>query len=232
MRGDLRVRDLTLSFDATTGDLIGSSMITELRADTFHHWLQVAAQASDDAEAARTAAVNLERDDHETFNRGLEREFRTSMVAVAAAAFAIDAFYGSVLQHAPGTKVRARSRDGAIFETLKRAFSLSAAQQAVLREPLRVIFRLRDDAVHPPAAWVEPAWHPVFNVGMEPRFVNYRVENAINAQLLARKLIWSCLRSPKPEHADLATWCEAAKDLVAEPPPPPEWARPPATRSA
>lgn len=227
MQGGLRIRNLTLSFDATTGDLIDSSMITELRTDTFHHWLQIAAQASDDAEDARIAAVEAERDDDEVFNRALEREFRASMIAVAAAAFAIDAFYGSVLQHAPDTKVEASTRDGAIFETLKRAFSLGATEQAALRERLRVIFRLRDDAVHPPAAWVTPAWHPAFNLGMEPRFVNYRVENAINAQLRARRLIWSCLRSPKPKHADLATWCEELKDLVPEPPPPPEWATPP-----
>ncbi len=42
------------------------------------------------------------------------------MTAVAAAAFAIDAFYASVLEHAPDTKVVASSRDASIFETFKR----------------------------------------------------------------------------------------------------------------
>src|SRR3972149_8917842 len=121
-QGGLRIRNLRLSFDNATGELIDSSMITELRSDTFHHWLQIAAQASDDAEAARRIALEADRDDNETFNGALEREFRASMVAVAAAAFAIDAFYGSVLEHAPDAHVVAGSRDATIFETLKRGF--------------------------------------------------------------------------------------------------------------
>jgi len=218
VQGGLRIRNLTVSFDPATGDLVDSSMITEVRTDTFHHWLQIAAQASDDAADARNAAIEA-GDDDEVFNRALEREFRASMIAVAAAAFAVDAFYGSVLLHAPQTRIDAKSRDGSIFETLKHAFSLSGERQAALREPLRVMFRLRDRAVHPRAAWVAPTRHPVFNLLMEPRFVEYTVENAVNAQLLARRLIWACLQAPKREHIDLAAWCEALKDSVAEPPP-------------
>jgi hypothetical protein len=214
-----RIRDFKLSFDGTTGDLVDSSMITELRADTFHHWLQIAADARESAEAARVSAMEAERDDNATFNEALEREFRASLTAIAAAAFAIDAFYASVLEHAPDTRVAADSRDAKIFESLKRAFQLSEAQRQALREPLRVIFRLRDEAVHPPAAWVEPVLHPIFNVGMETRFINYRVENANNAQLLAHKLIHVCLRNPKPTYTDLAEWCEALKAWVPEPPP-------------
>lgn len=45
------------------------------------------------------------------------------MIAIAASAFAVDAFYASVLPHAPATKVAARSRDASIFETLKSAGS-------------------------------------------------------------------------------------------------------------
>lgn len=54
---------------------------------------------------------------------------------------------------------------------------------------------------------------------MEPRFVNYRVENAVNAQLLARKLISICLQCPKPGHDDLAEWCQGVKEMIPEPPP-------------
>jgi hypothetical protein len=82
---------------------------------------------------------------------------------------------------------------------------------------------LRDKAVHPPATWVQPALHPVFNLGMEPRFMPFRADNAIKAQMLARKLIAVCLRKPRARHADLVVWCEPIKDLVPEPPPRPEW---------
>ena len=223
MRGGFRIRDFHLSFDATTGELVDSSMITELRTDIFDHWLGIAERASADAEAARRIALDAGLDDNETFNDALEREFRASMVAVTASAFAIDSFYASVLEHAPATRVMANARDANIFETLKRAFSLSSQQQVALREPLRQVFRLRDQAVHPPATWVVPALHPVFNLGMEPRFVQFRAENAINAQMLARKLIAVCLRKPKARHTDLAAWCEPIKDLVPEPPPRREW---------
>ena len=95
-------------------------------------------------------------------------------------------------------------------------FALGAAQQAAVREPLRVGFRLRDEAVHPPAAWTAPATHPTFNLAMEPRFVNYRAETRATRNC-SRKLIWVCMRSSRQQHEDLAACCEATKNLVAEP---------------
>src|SRR5262249_4108690 len=155
------------------------------------------------------------------FNEAIHDELRAAMVAISAAAIALDAFYAAVLVHAPSTRVAAGSRDASVFETLKRAFVLSAANQNVLREPLRVIYRLRDMAVHPPANWTAPALHEAFNLGMEPKYVNFRAENAVNGQLLARRVIWICLRMPKPEHPELAEWCEGLRESVAEPPQPP-----------
>lgn len=66
------------------------------------------------------------------------------------------------------------------------------------------------------------------NLGMEPKYVNFRAENAVNAQLLVRRLIWDCLRNPKPEHVDLVEWCEGLRDAVPQPPDPPQWANAPA----
>jgi len=51
------------------------------------------------------------------------------MISVAASAFALDAFYASVVLHAPTTKVVSRSRDASIFETLKRAFTMTAKRR-------------------------------------------------------------------------------------------------------
>jgi hypothetical protein len=217
IKGGLRIRNLSLSFDKDTGELTSSPIITELRTDTFHHWLKISEEESKTAEAGRCVALKAGTDDG-AFDAGLESEFRASMTAIAAAAFAVDAFFASVIQHAPTARVTAGSRDASIFETLKQGFLLSTAQQKALREPLRVMFRLRDEAVHPPATWVEPARHPIFNLGMEPRFVNYRLENAQNAQLLARKLIAVCLRCPKPEHEDLAEWCQGLRESVPDSP--------------
>lgn len=59
-----------LFFDRATGDLVDSSMITELRTDTFHHWLEIAAEASANAETARTIAIEPRRDDNDAFTAG------------------------------------------------------------------------------------------------------------------------------------------------------------------
>lgn len=222
-RSDFRLRNIHLSFDATTGDLVDSSMIPELRTDIFDDWLLIAERASEDSGAARKEALEAPLDDNEAFASAVQREFEASMIAVAASAFALDAFFASVVEHAPDARVSAGSRDATIYETFKRAFALSHAQLTTVREPLRMIFRFRRDAVHPPATWAEPVLHPVFNLGMEPRFVRFRAENAINAQLLARKLIAVCVRKPKKKYPALVAWCEPLKDAVPEPPPRPEW---------
>lgn len=57
VQGGLRIRNLRLSSDSETGDLASSSMTTEIRTDTFPHWLGIAADASEEAESARTAAL-------------------------------------------------------------------------------------------------------------------------------------------------------------------------------
>jgi cold shock CspA family protein len=213
IKGGLRIRDLSLSFDSDTGAMASSPVTVEVRVDTFEHWLAIADDAAKAAVNGRKVALDAGEDDAQ-FDRGLEAEFRASLTAIGAAAFAIDAFFASTIHHAPQARTSAASRDASIFETLKRAYSLSPERLKALREPLRVIFRLRDDAVHPSATWVAPAQHPIFNVGMEPRFVNYRVENAGNAHAIAQKLIAICLRSPKAEYPDLVEWCSELQDSV------------------
>jgi hypothetical protein len=150
-RSDFRISDFQISLDATTGELVDSSMITELRTDIFDHWLRIAEHASDQSEVARRQALGAQSADAEGFAEALQREFEASLMAITASAFAIDAFFASVVEHAPEARVTAKSRDGTIFETFKRAFSLSHAQLTALRQPLRMLFRLRRDAVHPAA---------------------------------------------------------------------------------
>jgi hypothetical protein len=222
-RSDFRIRDFQISFDATTDELVGSSMVTELRTDIFDHWLRIAERASDQSEAARKLALEAAPDASAKFGEALQREFEASLIAVTASAFAIDAFFASVVEHTPEARVSAKTRDGTIFETFKLAFSLTHTQLTALRQPLRVLFRLRREAVHPPATWAEPVLHPAFNLGMEPRFVKFRAENAVNAQLLARKLVAVSVRTPRARYPALVAWCEALKQAVPAPPPRPEW---------
>lgn len=223
-RSDLRIRNLRLSFDQTSGKLVESSMITELRTDIFEHWLKIAGQATRESEEARRDALKADTDEPGALGGAIQREFEASMVAVVASAFAIDAFFASVVEHAPATRTATEARHSTILETFKRAFSLRHAGVQALREPLRVTFVMRREAAHPPATWVEPVLHPIFKFGMDPRFVRFRAENAINAQFLAQHLIARCVRKPKARYANLVSWCEPLVELVPEPPPRPEWA--------
>jgi hypothetical protein len=222
-RGDFRIRDFHLSFDGTTGELVESSFVNEVRTDIFGDWLRIAADAARDAEEARLIALDADAEDNHTFTDAFEREFRASMTAIAAAAFAIDSFYGSVLQRAPETKVPAKSRAAAILETLKRAFSLNKKQQASARKAFRMIFSYRDLSVHPRAAWEQPVLHPVYNLGMASHLIRCRAENAINAAWFAAKLSALCLRCPRSKYPELVEWCEALADRFPEPEPRLEW---------
>jgi hypothetical protein len=201
-------------------------VVPELRTDTFDHWLAIARTAGNDAAAARERGVEAPLDSNDEFSRALEQEYRASMIAIGASAFAVDAFFASVVEHAPDARVDARPRAAQVFETLKRAFALTGRQQASLRELLGALSRLRDQAVHPPASWARPVAHPVYGVGMEPRFVHFRAENALNAQALVQKMIRECMHRPKPKHAALVKWCDDFKELVPEPDPVPAWADP------
>jgi hypothetical protein len=70
VRGGFRVRDISLTFDRTT----------------------IAARARDEATAACERGVAAPLENNEEFGPALEQEFRATMVAVGASAFAVDAF--------------------------------------------------------------------------------------------------------------------------------------------
>lgn len=212
VRGGFRLRDFSL--DLTTGE---ASFVPEVRGETWPHWLAIARDVEDQASSAREEAV--EATDDSVFGEALEREFRASIQAVGASAFAIDAFYGATLVHAPAAKVASRAaRYAKIFETLKQAYKLGRGQQqSYIRATLQQVFQFRDHAVHPPASWAKPVAHPVFGLGMEQLFVIFRAENAYAARKFAHQLIWRCLTQPKSRHRDLVTWCEATAKLIEQP---------------
>jgi hypothetical protein len=212
--GDFRIRNLSITIDSD-GVETPNPVTVEVRTDTFGHWLHVAQEARDRSKVARASGVDAEAD--EDFRVAIESEFRASLIAVAAAAFALDAFYASVIHKAPETRVKAKSRAGTLTETFKRAFALTTTQVAAIQQPVRDVFRFRRQAVHPPEEFAQPVAHPTFGVGIEPRFVIFRTENAATAASLTHRLIWVCLHRPRAEWSELVAWCEATKRLVDAP---------------
>jgi hypothetical protein len=219
-----RISNLSLTFDPETGELKSAGQIrSELRNDIFHHWLRISEQEAERAQRARNVAEGATDRDGQEFNDALDDEFRASLLAVAAAAFAIDAFYASAIHQAPETRVVSRTRDASIFETLKRGFALTGRQQKALRKPIRALFRARDEAVHPPTRWAVPISHPAFKVGMDPKLVAYRAEVGREAATLAQQIIWTCLQVPKQRFPELTAWATELSAMVEKPPLPDNW---------
>jgi hypothetical protein len=212
--GDFRIRNLSITL-GPDGVETPRPVTVELRTDTFGHWLAVAHDAVSRSQVARELGIEAGPDD--AFLAAIESEFRASLIGVSAAAFALDAFYASVIHKAPETRIKARRRAATLSETFKRAFALTHANAAAMHQPMRDVFRFRRQAVHPPEEFEPPVAHPVFGVGMERRFVIFRTENALLATTFAHRLIWLCLHRPKPRWTELVAWTEGAKRLVEEP---------------
>lgn len=120
------------------------------------HWLVVARRAADVAVASRPSDATVdylsariqgqERDRPDDENAAGNEEMLNAMIAIAAAAHAIDGFYGAVVEQVKPPKSNAR-RNRQILETLKLGFSVGPSAANWLVE-LDWLFHVRDDIVH------------------------------------------------------------------------------------
>jgi hypothetical protein len=162
-------------------------------------------------------------------------EMFASLVAIGAAAYAIDGFYGSVRplvsppaatakrpsrwRRAIGVLLRSESRRSRpkrsrqIVETLKLGFNIGGEWQRWLTDIDR-LFDLRDDAVHH-----EEAFRPmvVYRVTDEtlaaaaPELYDYSAERADWAVALAVEVLATCAERPKPA---TAAWIASREKLA------------------
>jgi hypothetical protein len=126
--GGLRIRNLGFISDRQTGEVEPKQAIAEVRTDAWHHWLRASKEACEACAQARAETIGT---DDEAFQLVLEHEFRAGMQAICGSAFAIDAFYACVAEHAPDARLEAATRVKTIFTTLTRAFVFTNAQQKV-----------------------------------------------------------------------------------------------------
>jgi hypothetical protein len=213
--GGLRIRNLQLAFNAATGEPLPPRPLTvEVRTDAWHHWLKACDEARDDCHRAREGSRGASEDD---FRTQIEQEFRRGMQAVGAAAFALDAFYASVVEHAPEARIVVSSRAKSVTATLLNAFTVTNPQGKYIRVMLRDIFRFRDAAVHPPARFVAPVRHPTFGLNVDPRFVMFGLENVVKIRDGVHQLLWLLLHRPRPRYPALVEWAAAGESLIADP---------------
>lgn len=166
------------------------------------HWSDIAIERAAAARRARSEE-EASRASGRPSTDALQRELHASMVAIVAAALAIDALYGAVRDDAgvpAETRERWRANETArwkrILETLKHGFRVGPDAHGWSAE-LRWLFDLRDRAAHFEERVREPVERPLGGYPAVER-VEYAVESADRAVDLLLSILSACALRPKP----------------------------------
>jgi hypothetical protein len=198
-----------------------SSVSIEVLLDVWPFWLDIGMDHAAQATTARRALQSVDPADDTEKGSLLGAECKASMVALSAAAFALDGFYAALREHrdmsdldrvwmSAGTPRHAR-----VSETLRRSFRLSNRQAKVLREGAKDLFKFRDWAVHPPAAFSRPVPHEVIGSSVEWRYVAFSAPNACRGITKATKIIRLCVEHPRADDR-IQDWRASAASLLSD----------------
>jgi len=199
----------------------------ELQLDTCVHWLEIALEHLAESKQVHRALL-AEPSGSLAVGTLLEREFKSSVQAAFAAATFFEALYATTVERAPpGTRKGLRrtrrrpARFATVTEQLRRSFGLRNKGTANLRSVLREVYRFRDQAVHPSAAFSEPLLHPELGLGVERRFIMFSSASAhqlVRAALAFSKILPSRDLTQRPkEIQDLGTYLlDACAPLYAQ----------------
>lgn len=202
-----------------------SSLTFEVLLDVWPYWLDVGMNHTREATHARLQLQETDPSDDKAKAVLLSEECQSSMVAICAAAFAVDAFYGALMSRrdlsrlAAVWRVARTPRHAQMFEALRQSFSMSNSEAKAIRQAIRELFKFRDWAVHPPAEFKAPIAHPVIGSGVEWRFVAFSAPNAKKSIVNATKAIRLCLDRPR-SGLNLDDWCGSGRQLMT-----PRWKR-------
>jgi hypothetical protein len=141
------------------------------------------------------------------------REMDASMVALTAAAFAMDAFYGALkpIIKPPLSKA---SRDKRVLELLKHGFKVGRGQRN-WESQLKWLFTERDRCVHhseKPRPLVPRFSTAEVVMMVVPEALDFSAANARRAADIVAEIFDYCFANPKPA---TATWAERRKDSFA-----------------
>lgn len=149
-------------------------------------------------------------------------ELSESLVAIVAAAHAVDGFYGSVTELI-GTQSKRAKRPRKILESLKRGFEIGAEAERY-RTELDWLFTCRDKAVHHSENYREVVTvrtTSTTRVLGAPEALDFSADAAERAAALAVDLIATCLDRPKALTQQWATQRQKAFKSM------PQWASDP-----
>ena len=208
----LRIPAGGLTIDLESGEI--GPVLVELRTDLWPYWLEAARAARSMAMKEREGNPGPSGSDGNAFGSALQRELTSGMTAICGCAFAFEGFRNSVVHQVPSAIAPAKSTAGRVHQTLLRAFDLTDEQSAELRRALRVLFRLRNDAVHPSSAFAPPLGHPVFGTGMDRRFVEFSAQQADQIVQFTEGALGFLLHRPRARHVDLIAWCATMREAT------------------
>jgi len=180
-------------------------------------WFVIAVEHERAAIAARKRAVATP-DGSAEMAQAFDDELRAAMVAIAAAAFAIDALYEKI-NALLDPELRphfsdAVKRSGRIVETLKAALDLGKRAQVWQTEIPR-LFALRDDEVHFESSFHPAEPHPTGTSNVSRENLIYSAEEATRAVDLAVEVLTVAYSSPRKDAAGLVAWAESAAHVPA-----------------
>ena len=137
-------------------------------------------------------------------------EFRPGLVAITAAAFALDAFYGVAEQLVPDPGTES-PRGAVVAERLKQGV---AGGPKAYTWPLRIkaLFKTRREAVHFGEAAAPPVMHDALNSHVSPEVFSWRLEAAQDAVDLVLEVFETWVENPSKLTKD---WAAAYGHAVA-----------------
>jgi hypothetical protein len=144
-------------------------------------------------------------------------EYLASLVAVPAAAFAIDAWYIEVMDRIPfvPSQPPPSNRFGWVWGTLSKGFAPGRASNA-WAQAIKRLYKLRDDVAHFRSEWLPLQPHPSGRTHVSAQNVIYSAEEAERSALIAVEVICGCLRNPRPTNVELVEWCEARPHVAGD----------------
>jgi len=193
-----------------SGDNVGSP-IFKAATHLWIKWLEIAYEHQQEALQARERSLQTAETGAE-FSAALGDEMRASMVAITAAANAVDALYGEIKPLVPvpeevraAWKANRAPRHARIRETLKEGCALGRLN-AEWSSRFKHLYRLRDPVVHHEIRSLPTVRHPNGRTNVSQEMADYSSENATAAVDLAFEVVLTTIRHPRSP--DLTAWAE------------------------
>jgi len=198
--------------------------VTSVQAavQTWPDWLSIALARLGDVRAARRRLIGaVAAADGAAESEALAEEFQASLQTIAAAVFALDAFYGVICHmiNVPKADKLARRQRRAgravwVADAIGRASRTPNDVRKTMTESVRTAYQLRDDAVHPHFVAEPYAVHPGLNQAVPQLYAHYTLELSHGAVAWAAEAIMWVVDHPQPRNATVCAFATGASDLL------------------